>query len=152
MSNSGVPLMGFEGRAYAAEAGSAPTTEIMNCRNLRIGASFTEVDTTVQGNRGIKSYSKGLQDFMLAWDQVVCDEPAASDALVMGAINSRTPVALHFVEQASGSGPKGTFHIFGGEQTMDGDGVQTIPCTARPATGYPPPTVATAPSGGNVSG
>lgn len=141
-----IPLMGFEGRAYAAAAGSTPTSEIKNCRNLRIGASYSEVDTTVQGNRGSKSYSKGLQDFTLAWDQVVCDTPSEADALVMNAISSRTPIALHFIEQSAGSGPQGTFHLFGGEQTMDGDGVQTIPCTARPATGYTPPKVVTGPA------
>lgn len=134
---SAVPLMGFQGRGYAAVAGEEPTTEIKSMRDLAFGMPYSEVDTTVQGNRGVKSYSKGLQDCVITWNQVVCEEYDEADALVMNAIGSRTPIALHFVEKTTGKGPKGTFLLFGGSQTMSGDGVQVIPVTARPATGYP---------------
>jgi len=137
-----VPLMGFEGYLYVGAAEADPTLEVKNCRSLALGASFTEVDTTVQGNRGIKSYSKGLQDFVISWSQVVCATPEEGDSLIMEAIASRTPVTLWALEKNGGQGPKGVFHLFGGEQTVDGDSVQVIPVTARPATGYDAPSVA----------
>lgn len=137
-----VPLMGFEGYLYVGAADENPSLEVKNCRTLALGASFTEVDTTVQGNRGVKSYSKGLQDFVISWSQVVCETPEEGDALIMEAIASRIPVTLWALEKNGGKGPKGVFHLFGGEQTVDGDSVQVIPVTARPATGYDAPTVA----------
>lgn len=142
-----IPLMGFEGYAYCAAAGSAPSTEMKNVRELKVGIQFTEVDTTVQGNRGVKSYSKGMKDCVLAWDHVITDNPDDADQIILAAADSRTAVALHFVEKSGGTGPKGTFHIFGGEQTMAGDGVQIRPMTAKPATGYAPPTSASVSSG-----
>lgn len=140
MSAANVPLMGFEGRAYTGDS------EIKNIRSLKFGVSFTEVDSTVQGNHGVESYSKGLKDVVLGFDKVVTDNPDAQDTAVMNAILNRTPIPLTFIEKESGSGPSGTFHIFGGEQTLDGDGLQVIPCTAKPATGYDPPTIADGPT------
>ena len=139
------PLMGFEGRAYIAAAGSTPTSELKEVRNLKISCTYSEVDTTVQGDHGTKTAGKGMIDFQLAFDLVISDSPSTEAALVLTAINSRTPVALHFVERASGSGPRGTFHIFGGEQTISGDDVQTISCTAKPAFGYATPTKVSGP-------
>lgn len=142
-----IPLMGFEGYAYCAAAGSTPSTEMKNVRALKVGMQFSEVDTTVQGNRGVKSYSKGLKDCVLAWDQVITDNPDSADQIILAAADSRTPIALHFIEKSGGTGPKGTFHVFGGEQTMDSDGVQIRPMTAKPATGYDPPESASISSG-----
>ena len=142
-----IPLMGFEGYAYCAAAGSTPSTEMKNVRALKMGIQFTEVDTTVQGNRGTKSYSKGLKDCVLSWEQVITDNPDAADQIILGAADGRTPVALHFIEKSGGTGPKGTFQIFGGEQTMDADGVQVRQMTAKPATGYAPPESASVSSG-----
>ena len=145
MTTPAAPLMGFEGRAYVAAAGSTPTSELKEVRNLKISCTYTEVDTTVQGDHGVKTAGKGMQDFQLAFDLVISESPSTEAGLVLTAIHSRTPVAMHFVERASGSGPRGTFHVFGGDQTISGDDVQTSSCTAKPAFGYATPTKVSGP-------
>lgn len=135
------PLMGFEGYIYVGEAGSETLTEDKRVTNLRCGHSFSEVDTTIQGNHGHRSYSKGLEDSVMAWDQVIFDEMDEPSALVDRATHNRKyPIALKVIEKESGRGFVGTFNLFGGDTTMTQDGMQATPITARPATGYDPPT------------
>lgn len=133
--------MGFDGYAYCGAAGATASNEMKHVQNLKIGITFGEVDATIQGTHGIKAYAKGLKDVVLGFDLVVFDTPDEADTVILNAIANRTPISLHFIEKESGTGPKGTFYIFGGERSMSGESLQTLPCTAKPATGYDAPTV-----------
>lgn len=143
MSTVNTPVLGFEGYAYVGAAGTAAAslTELKECQQLNFSLSFGEVEATMQGDHGVKTYKKGMQDFSLGLALILMDTQSTEGALVLSAIRNRTPIQLHVVNAETGEGPCGTFYVFGNEVSVDGENLETISCTCRPASGYPIPTI-----------
>lgn len=147
---SSTPVLGFEGYIYVGEVGATTgtLTELKECNQLNFNMSFGEVDATMQGNHGVKSYKKGLQDFSIGFSLLLQDTQSDEGNLVLNAIRSRTPIQIHVVNALSGEGPCGTFYVFGSEVSIDGENLESIACTCRPAAGYGVPTIVKGTNGG----
>ena len=134
MTTPSVPLLGFEGYIYVNGV------ELKECSNLRYGQAYGEVDATFQGDHGVKTYMKGQVDYTIGFDLKLMDTQSTEGAAVLAAIKSRTPIPIHAVKSSTGDGPSGTWMVFGQEVAADGENVQAVSCTCRPAAGYATPT------------
>lgn len=136
------PTLGFEGYIFVGDvsAETSALTELEECSALKYGQTFSEVDATLQGNHGVKTYVKGQMDFSVGFDLKFLNIQSEEGEKILNAVKTRTPVKIHAVNKADGAGPCGVFYVFGQEISMDGDTVQGTSCTCRPAAGYPIPT------------
>ncbi|MDO4574170.1 MAG: hypothetical protein Q4D98_03030 [Planctomycetia bacterium] len=147
---SSTPVLGFEGYIYVGEVGTAISelTELKECNQLNFSMGFGEVDATMQGDHGIKSYKKGLQDFSVGFSLLLLDTQSEEGTIVLNAIRSRTPIQIHVVNALSGDGPYGSFYVFGSDVSIDGENLEAISCTCRPAAGYGVPVITQRTNGG----
>lgn len=122
-----IKYMGFEGKLYYGAAGSTASTEITNCRDVKVGLGTDKGDTTGRdsGSPPIETMRVTVRKMTLTFTML----NKASDttlAALLSAAMAGTAVALRGKSNSSGLGPDADFILdvdngqpLKGEQTYD---------------------------------
>lgn len=111
--------LGFEAKMYIGPAGSTPTTEAKNIKDLTINLESAEVDVSSRASGKFKIYLPGLVDAGLEFKMNV-DEDDTTLTTIRTAWLARTPIAAK-VELGDGMAFDADFIItnFNNEQPLE---------------------------------
>ncbi len=103
-------ILGMAAKIYFGEAGTTPTTEMGNVRDVTLTLEAGEADVTTRANQGWRATAPTLRECTCEFE-MVWDPDDAGFAAIKTAFLSAGLIALKILDKASGQGPDGDFAI-----------------------------------------
>jgi|BioPla2DNA2_1021312.scaffolds.fasta_scaffold185757_1 hypothetical protein len=95
-------LLGRDAKLFAGEAGSTPTTEIKDVKDLSITLTQGEIDVTTRTAQGWKATAPGLREAEISFD-LLCGVGSNEAAIFLNAYNGTNGgyVAIKIVDKST---------------------------------------------------
>lgn len=122
--------LGAEAKLFSGEAGSQPTEEMKNVKDLTLDINASEVDATTRANGGWKGWLRGLKDGAVEWKS----NWDAEDEFLQDCLASfldGTAIAF-FVSDGDGSGLDADFQVMKFPISQNLDAGQEITISIKP--------------------
>jgi len=103
-------VLGMNAKLYYGAAGSTPSTEMGNVKDVTLTLEAGEADVTTRANSRWRATAPTLREctaeFEMVWDPTDAGFTAIKNAFLSAGL-----IALKVLDQASGQGPDGDFAI-----------------------------------------
>jgi len=103
-------ILGKDAKLYHGPAGSTPSTEMSNVRDVTLTLEAGEADVTTRANSGWRATAPTLREctceFEMVWDPADAGFTAIKNAFLASGL-----IALKILDKAGGQGPDGDFAI-----------------------------------------
>ena len=125
-------VLGMNAKAYIGTAGSNPTTELTNVKDVSINLSTEEADVTTRANNGWKQTMATLKDgsveFEMVWDTADSNFTSISTAWA-----GATEISAAFLDGSSGTGILSDFTVTNFSRTESLTEALTVSVTLKPS-------------------
>lgn len=123
-------LVGLDARIYRGTAGSSPSTEMGNVRDVTLGDSRAEANISRRSSwfHVIKTTRRSIE---VNWTMINDDTDADVTAL-RAAYAANTPLAFKIIDKASGKGVDADWYISKMERSEPDETEQTYSVTIKP--------------------
>ncbi len=125
--------LGFEAQLFCGAAGSTPSSEMKNIKDLTLDLSASEIEASTRVHGGWKGYLRGLKDasieFKSNWDPADEFLQDCLDSFLNG-----TALAF-FISDGDGSGLDADFQVMKFPRQENLDSAQEITITIKPHAG-----------------
>lgn len=125
--------LGFEAKLFCGEAGTKPTEEMDNVKDLALDLSASEVDATTRAMGGWKAVLRGLKDVSVEWKSNWDPEDEFLQDCLQSFLEG-TPLAF-FISDGDGYGIDGDFQVMKFPNQQDLDNAQEITISIKPHAG-----------------
>ncbi len=123
--------LGMEAKLYYGAAGSTPTTELTNVKDVTLNLETGEADVTTRGNQGwratVATLKNGSVEFEMIWDTGDAGFTAIREAYF-----NNTAIALAILDGESGEGLDADFSITNFSRNEPLEEAITVSVTAKP--------------------
>ncbi len=103
-------ILGKDAKLYQGPAGTTPSTEMSNVRDVTLTLEAGEADVTTRANSGWRATAPTLREctceFEMVWDPADAGFTAIKNAFLASGL-----IALKILDKTGGQGPDGDFAI-----------------------------------------
>jgi hypothetical protein len=123
-------ILGKDAKLYQGPAGTTPTTEMTNVRDVTLSLEAGEADVTTRANSGWRATAPTLREctceFEMVWDPDDAGFTAIKNAFLTSGL-----IALKILDKADGQGPDGDFAITSFSRSEALEEAITVSVTAK---------------------
>jgi len=123
-------ILGKDAKLYYGTAGSTPSTEMSNVRDVTLTLEAGEADVTTRANSGWRATAPTLRECTCEFE-MVWDPSDAGFTAIKNAFLSSGLIALKILDKVGGQGPDGDFAILSFSRNEALEEAITVSVTAK---------------------